>query len=50
MIETTDDTESLVVYNLHPGESYNFTIVAINQIGESHSSSVLSIKTTMEES
>lgn len=50
-INTTENTEALirlVILNLHPGETYSFTITAINEEGDSEKSDPL-IVTTLEE-
>ena len=50
----TDETvntsiEMAVITGLHPGVTYNFTVVAFNDIGDSDPSEVLSVP-TLEES
>ena len=46
VINTT--AEMVVVPGLHPGVTYNFTIVAFNEIGDSTPSNIASIRTLEE--
>ena len=47
-VETVNDTESVVVPDLHPGEIYNFTVTAVNEEGESERSDPLTVRTSEE--
>ena len=47
VLETTE--EMVVVRGLHPGVEYTFTVVAVNDIGDSQASDPV-MATTLEES
>ena len=47
-VETMDDSETLTILNLHPGEEYEFTVTAINEEGESENSTSLTVGTEEE--
>ena len=44
-METMDDSETLAILNLHPGEEYELTVTAINEEGESERSTPLTVRT-----
>ena len=45
---TDDETEIIVISDLHPGEYYTFTVRAINEEGSSEESVPLTIRTDEE--
>ncbi len=45
---TVDDTEMITIADLHPGETYTFTVIAINEEGNSDMSAPLTIRTLEE--
>ena len=47
-VNTLDNTEMLLIENLHPGENYTFTVTAFNQVGESERSIPFSVRTLEE--
>ena len=47
-VELTVPSEVAVVTGLHPGVTYNFTVIAFNEIGDSSESAVTMVTTEEE--
>ena len=47
-VDTVDDTEMLLIEDLHPGEMYMFTVSAFNEEGESKRSIPFVVRTSEE--
>lgn len=48
MVDQTANETELTITGLHPGVTYNLTVVAFNTIGESLPSDVAQVRTTDE--
>ena len=47
-VSTQGDKEMLLIPNLHPGETYSFTVIATNEEGDSEESEPLVVRTLEE--